>query len=212
MILSICSILCLDSLCHTYCAPFLHRDTIDLCDSLSDTEELSDLDDSDLSVNTPQQSGTPSDTCCPIFHKPPSQYSIGQLIEMLLNPSLKPSQVCTKRPTNIKESATYVIDVQSLEHVKDALHDNFGRWEGTGSRERHFIAEKHGNTVKIEHIYQEGEVVRDPKAMKIRRIWSTHPSNRKFKRMVAFILGEGLTWAFVMLQYFSKNNDYHAYA
>ena len=108
----------------------------------------------------------------------------------MLDPSLESSQVCTKRPTNIQESATYVIEVQSLDHVKDALHDNFGRWEGTGSRERYFLAEKHRDVVQIEHIYQEGEVVNDPKAMKIRRIWSTHLSNRQFKRMIAFISGK----------------------
>lgn len=42
-------------------------------------------------------------------------------LQILLNRDISPSIVCSERPVNVKESATFVIDVTKLAHEKDVL-------------------------------------------------------------------------------------------
>ena len=48
----------------------------------------------------------------PIFNA--QKYSAERILNILLDPELSPSVVCTKRPTNVCKRATYIIDVTQL--------------------------------------------------------------------------------------------------
>jgi len=67
-----------------------------------------------------------------VFDVPISQYSVEKIISMMLEPCAK-SLICSERPTDIHSSATFVIDLEKLQHPDDAKRDNFGKWNPSGS-------------------------------------------------------------------------------
>ena len=61
----------------------------------------------------------PRNVNTPVFHIPISQYSVEKIISMMLEPCAK-SLICNERPTDIRSSATFVIDLEKLQHPDDA--------------------------------------------------------------------------------------------
>lgn len=53
-----------------------------------------------------------------MFDIPTTQYGVEKIINMLLDPG-DPALICKARPTNIQQSATFVIDLDKLEHPDD---------------------------------------------------------------------------------------------
>lgn len=110
------------------------------------------------------------------------------MIKILLDPNLDSSKICHSRPTEITHSSTYVVDVTKLESPDDIKNDNFGIWHHSGSHPQPFVA----------HIDKDGLVQVDKRApgvsgdsvVYLRRLHSVHPSNKLFKRMIAFLSGE----------------------
>ena len=109
------------------------------------------------------------------------------MLRILLDPDISPSKVCQQRPVNIKDSATFVIDITKLRHEKDVLKDGFGKWNYSGSHPVPFCVVHH----------QDGHIAIDrcapgatgPNVVYLRRLHATHPSNSSFKRMIAFVAG-----------------------
>jgi hypothetical protein len=105
-------------------------------------------------------------------------------LSILLNPSDK---ICSERPTNITQSSTYVIDVSKLNHPDDVKQDNFGIWAHSGSHTSHFKVhtdeDGYLSFEKCSHVSSEDVVT-------LRRLHSVHPSNKLFKRMIAFLYGK----------------------
>ena len=68
-----------------------------------------------------------------IFEVSPPKYTAEQILRILLNPPISESKICNVRPVNITQSATYVVNIQMLEHQDDIKNDNFGKWDHSGS-------------------------------------------------------------------------------
>ena len=60
-----------------------------------------------------------SDDFEPIFEVPPPKYTAEQILRTLLDPCISESKICNVRPVNITQSATYVVNMQMLEHQDD---------------------------------------------------------------------------------------------
>ena len=131
----------------------------------------------------------PTNPNTPIYERPISQYSIEDLVSMLLDPCDK-SLICTERPTDIRCSATFLINLDSLKHPDDVKQDNFGKWNQSGS-----------HTVPFQSWYTEGGVLQFKRLRQhdassvsdvqyIRRLHYYHPSDARCKRMLAFITGK----------------------
>ena len=127
----------------------------------------------------------------PIFEIPPPKYTAEQILRILLDPYISESKICNVRPVNITQSATYVVNIQMLEHQDDIKNDNFGKWQHSGSHPLLFRVQMESD----DYMYIEkcapgatGENV-----VMLRRLHSVHPSNCHFKRLIAFVSGKHAT-------------------
>jgi len=128
----------------------------------------------------------PRNVNTPVFDVPISQYSVEKIISMMLEPCAK-SLICSERPTDIHSSATFVIDLEKLQHPDDAKRDNFGKWNPSGSHTVPFKAwyNEEGD-VQIERLPSHTS---GPDVQYLRRMHYIHPSDSRCKRMLAFITG-----------------------
>lgn len=68
-----------------------------------------------------------------VYEHPPPKYSAEAILKILLDPNIDKSKICTTRPTVIKRSSTFVVNVTKLGHPDDIKCDNFGVWSHSGS-------------------------------------------------------------------------------
>lgn len=137
---------------------------------------------------TPTPTPTPvtCDPSTPVYEIPSGTYTAEQIISVLLDP-IDESKVCCKRPTDIRGSATFVIDLDKLEHPDDARKDNFGRWIHSGSHTTPFKAWLNEiGDVEFKRVDKEDAGVN---VQYLRRINSYHPSDHTCKRLLGFITG-----------------------
>ena len=125
-------------------------------------------------------------SCEPVYEFPPLKYFAEHVIHILLDPHLDMSKVCACRPTNVSVSSTFIVDISKLAHPDDVKNDNFGVWIHSGS---------HSQSFKV-NIDAEDDYIRVEKCatgatgrnvVYLQRLHSVHPSNKAFKRMIAFI-------------------------
>lgn len=109
---------------------------------------------------------------------------------MLLDPG-DASLICKQRPTDIKQSSTFVIDLDKLEHPDDAKRDNFGKWNQSGSHTIPFQAwfSESGVFCFKRPETKAGLSSQSSDVQYLRRIHYNHPSDLRCKRMLAFITG-----------------------
>ena len=65
---------------------------------------------------------------------PPEKYSAERIIQILLDPNIDKSKVCTQRPLNVDSSCTFVVDLDQLLEADDVKKDKFGVWNHSGSQ------------------------------------------------------------------------------
>ena len=94
--------------------------------------------------------------------------------------------MCTKRPTNVYKSATYIIDVSQLSHPDDVKQDNFGSWKHSGSHPLVFRVQVEEDTDYL-RIIKCAPGVHGKDVVHLRRLHSVHPTNANFKRLIAFV-------------------------
>ena len=122
-----------------------------------------------------------------MFERPPPKYSAETVLKILLNPLIDKSTICTSRPIVIKQSSTFVVDITKLGHPDDIKSDNFGVWSHSGSHPVAFKVHTENGYVEVDKLAA-GATGND--IVYLRRLHSIHPSNKDFKRMIAFISGE----------------------
>lgn len=120
-----------------------------------------------------------------VYEHPPPKYSAEQVIKILLNADK--SRVCQVKPTSIRKSATYVVDVRNLRNQDDIKKDEYGIWKYSGSHPQPFKVynEDDGKTT----VEKCCDGVSGSNVVYLRRLHCTHPSNADFKRLICFITG-----------------------
>lgn len=124
----------------------------------------------------------------PIYEIPPNGYPAEEILRILLDPNIKTQKICYGIPRNVTKSATYVIDMGSLDHPDDIKRDFFGVWTYSGSHKLSF------HTRILEDGYVEIEKCASGASgddvYHLRRLHGFHPSNGKCKRLVALVSGK----------------------
>ena len=69
----------------------------------------------------------------PVYETPPPKYGAERILKILLDPQIDQTKICLQKPFNIRESATFVVDVRCLKHPDDIKKDKFGIWHYSGS-------------------------------------------------------------------------------
>lgn len=88
---------------------------------------------------------------------------------------------------NIRKSCTFIIDLTKLPHEKDVLRDEFGKWNYSGSHPVPYHVKVHSNGLMDIEKCMPG--ASEATVVQLRRVHAKHPSNGKFRRMIAFISG-----------------------
>ena len=95
--------------------------------------------------------------------------------------------MCSHRPSNIRQSSTFVVDLEALKHPDDVKKDEFGSWKYSGSHVTLYSCLKnvHQKQLRFERVCpgKKGDVI------KLRRIHCKHPSNPDCQRLLAFATG-----------------------
>ena len=117
------------------------------------------------------------------------------MLELLLNPQINRNRVCCVWPVpDINASSLFIVDMTKLKHPDDVKKDFFGKWIHSGSHTFTFKASfEEDGKVFIEKCASgaHGNV------FYLRKLYSYHPSNPEFRRMLAFVSGKltvGLAW------------------
>ena len=123
-----------------------------------------------------------------MYEFPPPKYSAEGVIRILLDPHLDVSKVCARRPTDVSVSSTFIVNISKLAHPDDVKNDNFGVWVHSGSHPQVFKVhvDADDDYIGVEKCAA-GATGRD--VVYLQRLHSVHPSNKAFKRMIAFISG-----------------------
>ena len=132
-----------------------------------------------------------SDDLEPIFEVPPPKYTAEQILRILLDPCIPESKICNVRPVNITQSATYVANIQRLDHQDDIKNDNFGKWNHSGSHPLLFRVQMESDNYM--YIEKCAAGATGDNVVMLRRLHSIHPSNYHFKRLIAFVSGKHIT-------------------
>ena len=71
--------------------------------------------------------------CWNIFHHTRRIYSVKDIVHLLLFPDLQKSGfVCSKVPTSIHQSVSFIVNLGQLDSPKDVLADDMGVWRHNG--------------------------------------------------------------------------------
>lgn len=54
-----------------------------------------------------------------VYEVPPEKYSVEDIVRILLNPNIDHANICKKRPWSVSTSASYIVDLDSLQHPDD---------------------------------------------------------------------------------------------
>lgn len=123
----------------------------------------------------------------PVYEVPPPKYNAEQILTMLLDPALDKSKICQGKPSNVSQSATFIVDTRNLRHPDDIKKDEFGIWNYSGSHPQTYrVSLKEGGYLSIDKC---GAGATGRNIVYLRRLYCTHPSNPSFKRQICFISG-----------------------
>lgn len=122
----------------------------------------------------------------PIYEQPPHKYTAEQIIKILIDPDQH--KICHVKPTSVTKSATYVVDVRSLQNAEDIKKDEFGIWKYSGSHPQTFKVYTEEDGSKSVEKCCEG--ASGSNVVYLRRLHCTHPSNSNFKRLICFLSGK----------------------
>ena len=126
---------------------------------------------------------------CPIYEYPPvGSYTGENILQILLNTHTDDKKVCTKRPSGITQSSTFVVDLDGLHHPDDVKKDEFGKWNYSGSHVVTYEAWKMPGTEKLR--FERAPCSTSSKnSFQLRRVHCTHPSDSTCQRLLAFVTG-----------------------
>ena len=101
----------------------------------------------------------------------------------MLDTDVADEKVCKTKPSRIKKSATYVVDVSGLDSMEDIKKDEFGVWNYSGSHPKAYKVNEDMSLVNVSTSAKGSNVVL------LRRLHCTHPSNPAFKRLICSLSG-----------------------
>ena len=113
-------------------------------------------------------------------------YSIEEIVKLLLNPNLRLSKfVATKVPTMICSSASFVVNLDSLDIREDITADDIGVWRNNGTDKTNVKVIFHNSSIK--EVKKCSSIVN---SYTVKRVYRTHSTDRTLRKTTAFIYGK----------------------
>lgn len=76
----------------------------------------------------------------PVYEVPSGFYTGEQILKILLNPRIDEKKICHFKQCNVSQSSTFVVDLESLQHLDDIKKDDYGNWIYSGSHSVSYAA------------------------------------------------------------------------
>ena len=133
----------------------------------------------------------------PIFAKLPALYDISkndkdksltETFQLLTEAPPHPSRVCGKPPRYVKNNYAFVVDTSKLDHVRDILADDSGKWVNNGQHK--FPKTVRGDSFIDEDVGDEFYT--------LHRHYYYNKDSRDFHRTITFVTG---AYAMTFIQY-----------
>lgn len=122
------------------------------------------------------------------YESPPPMYSEETILKILLDPRQDGNTICSTWPVNVNSSSTFVIDISKLPNPDDVREDNFGKWKHTGSHQSlYYVSYGENDKIELEKCVPGAS---GSNVYHLRRLYSSHPSNQAFRRILAFLSGK----------------------
>lgn len=113
-------------------------------------------------------------------------FSVEELARVLLTDSVPKQKLCTKQPVRVCHNATFVVDLNSLDHHQDIRADENGVWIRKGSPVAYVsVHTKDSQT----NIFRWTNMGSHPNHFKITRIYYRHSSSPDFQRIITTAYG-----------------------
>ena len=130
----------------------------------------------------------------PIFAKLPAlsdiskkdkDKSLADTLELLTEAPPHPSLVCGKQPRYVKNNCAFVVDTSILDHVRDILADDSGKWVNNGQHKFLFVKTEDNGFKKVPFI---DENVSD-ELYTLHRHYYYNKDSRDYRRTITFVTG-----------------------
>ena len=100
-----------------------------------------------------------SDPHLPIYKPLTSGIKTKEAIQLLLRP-LKPTQLATNIPLDIKQNASFVFSIEHIGHWKNALCDGMGRWTQMGTETALYNIHEDGEISMVSENHNSDDIVK----------------------------------------------------
>ena len=127
----------------------------------------------------------------PIFERIPSYrkrlYTVEDIVQLLLFPGLQVSQfTCSKVPTSINKSVSFIINLNHIEDQKDVVADDMGVWINNGVNTIHvavIFSEDHLKAVerRFSSLSSSGKIY------SFKRVYCTHATDGTLKKITSYL-------------------------
>ena len=126
-------------------------------------------------------------TDLPIYENiPMDKKSVKDIVQILLNPKLDTSRVCSRVPTSISRNVSFIVDTSKLQHTDDILSDDMGVWKNNRVDKEKVIAKV--SRTSVTHVDKcSGQ---QAPTHSVKRVYRIHGTNQKLKKMTACLYGE----------------------
>ena len=126
-------------------------------------------------------------------------YAAEDIAWLLTDPSVKTSKiVCTKVPTFIQESVSFIVNLDSLENPDDVLADDLGAWKHNGVDTCHVHISFSRQRVKKVEKCKPG--MSSASSYLVKRVYRIHGTDETLKKLTAYVYGKFYFYQYIEVQ------------
>lgn len=117
-----------------------------------------------------------------MYDYPKKGYSQEEIVQILCDPKLETSLICSTHPVSVENNVAFVIDMSKLKNPCDVQSDDLGAWICKGSRVLTFAVNVTHTSCTLVSLLSDGAI-----EIKVRRQYFVNGSDSDLHRMIAFL-------------------------
>ncbi len=124
----------------------------------------------------------------PVYCQVPKMLTTAQYVNILLDPELQESKICTQVPCSVSSNSVFIVDLNHLESPKDICCDDMGVWVWVGSYQRWCTIDENDEVNIL------GKQLESPPRVpcyRIKKIYYKNKGSPDVKKVIVYLEGEG---------------------
>lgn len=114
--------------------------------------------------------------------------SLAETLQILTVAPPHPIRVCGKQPRYVKDNCAFVVDTSKLDHVRDILADDSGKWLNNGQHKFWFLKNEENYFERIRGVSFIEDAHED--VFTLHRHYYNNKDSRDFHRTISFVTGK----------------------